>query len=293
MSYGIAVKLSPAKKAALAFAGMASLALPMVAVAAIDAQFASPRSGATISVDPSGPRFEVASIKPAPPVAPELLRLPGTPLGVRMDKAQASFGGMSLSALISYAYGVKLAQISGPEWLTTQRFDIVAKLPEGGSSERVPEMMQGLLAGRFGLKLHRESKEFSVYALVAAKGGIKLTPRPEDFDPRAHNDQIAISILSLTLLLEQIVDLPVVDETALQGQYLFPSQAITQAMIAGTTARAQQDAASASGGVPEASEPADSGVAALLLPAGMKLEKKKAGLPVLVVESMRRTPTEN
>jgi uncharacterized protein (TIGR03435 family) len=288
MSYGIAVKLGPVKKAAIAFAGVASLALPMVAIAAIDAQSASPHSGATISDQPSGPRFEVASIKSAPPV-----RSPGTPLGLRMDKAQASFGGVSLSALISYAYGVKLAQISGPDWLTTQKFDIVANLPEGGSTERVPEMMRGLLAERFGLKFHRESKEFQAYALVAAKGGIKLTPKSEDFDPSAHNGQIAIPILSLTLLLEQIVDLPVVDETGLQGQYLFPSQAITQAMTAGTTANAQQHAASASGGVAEASEPADSGVAALLLPVGMKLERKKANLPVLVVESMRQSPTEN
>ena len=147
-------------------------------------------------------------------------------------------------------------------------------------------MMQGLLAERFGLRLHRESKEFPVYALVAAKAGIKLTRRPEDFDPRAHNDQTAIRILSLTLLLEQIVDLPVVDETGLQGQYLFSSQALGQAMIAGTTAKTQQRAA-------EASEPADSGIAALLLPVGMKLEKRKANLPVMVVESMRRTPTEN
>jgi uncharacterized protein (TIGR03435 family) len=280
MSYGTAVRLRPAKKAALALAGMAFLALPMAAIAAMDAQFASSPSGAA-----SGPRFEVASIKPA--------RSGGMPLGVRMDKAQASFGGMSLSALISYGYGVKLAQISGPEWLTTQRFDIVAKLPEGGSTARVPEMMQGLLAERFGLKLHRESKEFPVYALMAANTGIKLTPRPEDFDPRAHNDRIAIPILSLTLLLEQFVNLPVVDETGLRGQYLFPSQAIAQAMSAGTTAKGQQRAAPAGGGVPEASEPSNSAVAALLLPAGMKLEKKKANLPVLVVESMRQTPTEN
>ena len=156
--------------------------------------------------------------------------------------------------------------------------------------ERVPEMMQRLLAERFGLKFHRESKEFPVYALVAAKAGIKLTPRPEDFDPRAHNDQIAIPILSITLLLEQIVDLPVVDETGLRGQYLFPSQAIRQAMTAGTT---PSRGASAGGGMVEAPEPADSAVAELLLPLGMKLEKKKANLPVLVVESIRQSPTEN
>jgi uncharacterized protein (TIGR03435 family) len=169
----------------------------------------------------------------------------------------------------------------------------VAKLPEGGSKERVPEMMQGLLEERFGLKLRRESKEFPAYALVAAKARIKPAPKPEDFDPKAHNDQIALPILTLTLMLEQIVDLPVMDETGLQGQYLFSSQAIKQAMIAGTTAKAEQRAAKAGGGVPEASEPLSSSVAPLLLQAGMKLEKKKSSLPVLVVESMRQTPTEN
>jgi uncharacterized protein (TIGR03435 family) len=219
----------------------------MVAISAIDAQSTSLHSGATISVEPSGSRFEVASIKSAPPVGST-----GGQRGLRMDKAQASFGGMSLSALISYAYGVKLQQVTGPDWLTTERFDIEAKLPEGASMERVPEMMQRLLAERFGLKFHRESKEFPVYALVAAKAGIKLTPRPEDFDPRAHNDQIAIPILSITLLLEQIVDLPVVDETGLKGQYLFPSQAIRQAMTAGTTPNAPSRAAAASGGMVEA-----------------------------------------
>ena len=106
MNYKTAAKLSPAKRAALAFAGMASLALPMVVVAGIGAPSASPQSGPTTGGNPSGPRFEVASIKPAPPLTPEQLRSPGMQLRVRLDKAQANFGGMSLSALISYAYGL-------------------------------------------------------------------------------------------------------------------------------------------------------------------------------------------
>jgi uncharacterized protein (TIGR03435 family) len=276
MSYRIAIKLS-----ALTFAGMASLTLPTVVVAGTGAQSEPPHSG---------PRFEVASIKPAPALIPGM-RSSGMALGVRLDKAQASFGGMSLSALISYAYGVKLAQISGPDWLATQRFDIVAKLPEGGFPQQVPEMMRTLLAERFDLKLQRESKQFPVYALLAAKTGIKLRPKPEDFDPKAHNDQIAIPVLSLTLLLEQSLGLPVVDETELKGQYLFPSQLIQQVMRAGT-AHAQEPAASGGGGVPVL-EPADSDFAALLLTAGMKLEKRKANLPLLVVESVRQRPTEN
>src|SRR5690349_9889766 len=92
-------------------ARMAFLAFPALTLAAIDAQYASQPSGAAT-------RFEVASIKPAPPLAPEL-RASGARMGVRLDKAQAAFGGMSLSSLISYAYGVMLAWISGPDWLAT------------------------------------------------------------------------------------------------------------------------------------------------------------------------------
>ena len=288
MNYRIAVKGSLATMAALALAAMMPVALPTAAAASPDAQSESRHPDAT----PSIPKFEVASIKPAPPLIPGM-RSPGLPLGVRTDKAQATFGGMSLAALISYAYGVKLTQISGPDWLATQRFDIVAKLPEGGVTERVPEMMQALLADRFGLKLRRDNKEFSVYALVAAKTGMKLTPKPEDFDPKAHGDQMAIPVLSLTLLLEQSLGVPVVDETELKGQYLFPSEVIRQVMMAGRTASAQQSAASASSGTAEDVEPADLHFTKLLLTAGMKLEKKKARLPVLVVESMLQSPMEN
>ncbi len=238
-------KLSRAMRVAFALAGMACVASSQ-----------------------SGPRFEVASIKPAAAGS-------NIPLGLRMDKAQATFGGISLSALISYAYGVKLAHITGPEWLTTQKFNIAAKLPEGASAARVPEMTQALLAERFALKIRRESKEFVVYALVAARNGMKLLPKPEDFDPKAYPDHIAIPILSLTLILEQMLDMPVVDETGLQGQYLVSRQAIQQATAARTP------------------DLVDSAIAALLPPAGMKLEKKKAQLPVIIVESMRQLPTDN
>ncbi len=217
-------------------------------------------------------------------------RSPVRPLGVHVDKAQASFSGMSLSALISYAYAVKLAQISGPGWLATERFDIVAKLPEGEDTGRVPEMMQALLADRFGLQLRRESREFPVYALVAFKSGMKLPPKPDGWEPKDHNDQLALPTLTLTLMLEQVVDLPVLDQTGLTGQYLFPARLIQQAMMAGATA---QRVAPPSAGAPDAAEPANTDVAALLLPLGMRLEKKRVRMPVLVVEKIRQTPAGN
>ncbi|SPE39658.1 hypothetical protein SBA3_3340001 [Candidatus Sulfopaludibacter sp. SbA3] len=90
------------------------------------------------------------------------------------------------------AYSVKRSQISGgPSWLDSERFDIVAKVPEGATKEQVKVMLQNLLAERFKLTLHRETKEQPMYALVVGSKGPKLkdstvtdTPRASDSQPR-------------------------------------------------------------------------------------------------------------
>ena len=94
----------------------------------------------------------------------------------------ADFSGASLASFISRAYRVRSFQISGPQWMNTTRFDIFAKLPGGASPDQVLEMLQTLLAERFRLVLHRESKEFPVYMLVVGKEGPKLAPCPAVFD---------------------------------------------------------------------------------------------------------------
>jgi uncharacterized protein (TIGR03435 family) len=69
----------------------------------------------------------------------------------------------------------------------SQRFDIVAKMPEGATKEQLPQMLQSLLEERFQLKFHRGSKENSVYGLVVGKGGPKLkeAAAPPPADPAA------------------------------------------------------------------------------------------------------------
>ena len=116
------------------------------------------------------PAFEVASIKPSPPPStPGMMRI-----GMQRAPGRVTYSGMSLKLLIQNAFRVKNYQISGPAWLDSERFEIVAKLPEGANADQTPEMMQKLLAERFGLKLHRETKELPVYALVTGKNGPKL-----------------------------------------------------------------------------------------------------------------------
>ena len=133
-------------------------------------------AGAALGQTPAAaPAFEVASIKPAAPITPALVMSGKVHLGMTVDAARVDIGNSSLADLIRTAYRVKPYQISGPGWMSSERFDVVATIPEGATSGQVPEMLQALLAERFKLSAHRESKEQAVYALVVGKSGPKLT----------------------------------------------------------------------------------------------------------------------
>ncbi|HXP86165.1 MAG TPA: TIGR03435 family protein [Bryobacteraceae bacterium] len=143
-------------------------------------------TGATLSAEtPGAPAFEVATIRPAPTPTPDLILAGKMHFGMKVDAARIDIGFMSLRDLIVTAYRVKPFQITGPDWITAQRFDIVATIPEGASKDKVPEMLQALLAERFGLKLHRESKEMPVYLLTVGKSGPKFKESPPDADTPA------------------------------------------------------------------------------------------------------------
>jgi len=119
--------------------------------------------------------FEVAAVKPAAPQGPGRFMIgmrggPGT-----NDPGRIAYNNLSLRDLMTNAYDVKRSQVSGgPGWLDTERFDITAKVPEGTTKEQMKVMLQNLLADRFKLALHRETKEMAMYALVVGKNGPKM-----------------------------------------------------------------------------------------------------------------------
>lgn len=133
----------------------------------------------------TAPAFEVASIKPSGPLNPADVASGKLHLGMAITAGRVDIGFLSLANLIAIAYKVKSYQISGPSWMSTERFDVLAKLPEGAAREQVPEMLQALLVERFKLTIHKDSKEQSVFALVVGKNGPKLKeadpePAPPD-----------------------------------------------------------------------------------------------------------------
>ena len=134
----------------------AMLGLAAFAVCAAFAQNAAPP-----------PAFEVASVKPAPQnEAADFRTYPG---------GRLTMTNLTLEVIIREAFTVKHYQISGgPRWLESDRFDIEAKADGNPSREQMMAMLRTLLAERFQLKVHRETREGDVYALVVAKGGPKL-----------------------------------------------------------------------------------------------------------------------
>ena len=99
-------------------------------------------------------------------------------LGAHLDGMRAQYTYMTLKALVVYAYKLRPYQVSGPDWMASDHFDIVARLPEGSTKEDAPAMLKALLHDRFKLETHMETSEHPVYALVVAKGGAKLKDSP-------------------------------------------------------------------------------------------------------------------
>ncbi len=133
--------------------------------------------------------FDVATIKPSGPLDPAAIVSGKAHVGVSIDQARVDIGSGTVMGLVCMAYKVRPYQIAGnPEWmsagLNADRFDILAKMPEGTNKDQVPEMMQSLLVERFKLAVHREKRDTPVYVLVVGKGGPKLkeavpeTPAP-------------------------------------------------------------------------------------------------------------------
>ena len=140
----------------------------------------------------TAPTFEVATIKPAAPLdrmkmaaAIQAGQMPK--IGPHVDRSRAEYTFMSLKDLISLAYQVKPYQITGPDWIASQRFDIVAKMPAGASKDDAPKMLQALLEERFKLAVHRDTQEHPVLALVVGKKGPKMKESLEPPQPIDEN----------------------------------------------------------------------------------------------------------
>jgi uncharacterized protein (TIGR03435 family) len=221
--------------------------------------------------------FEAASIKPAP-------QQPMNSISVSKDteKGRLTYQNVSLNDLIAEAYRLLERQITGPDWLKSQRFDIVATYPAGAGEKDVPEMLKALLADRFGLKVHEESKEMSLYAILPAKTGPKMKKADEggNFSTNSGKTLVHItataSMAGLANSLSGLVDRPVVDQSGLEGPWVIDLQFVRDASSASTD---------------DVSAP--SVFTAMQEQLGLRLNPTKGPMKFLVIDHAERTPTEN
>ena len=261
------------------------------------------------------PAFEAASVKIFPEGAPVqfsgCMGGPGSDDPGRIDCRYAS-----LQMLLARAYEVKTQEIFGPGWIETAHFDILAKLPHGATREQVPAMFRTLLAERFKVALHHETRPLPGYAITVAKSGLKIketdnTAAPEDppSDGKIHRDEEGFPILRPSVIrqgavilynngrarltggnipmrqlaesLSRQLDRIVVDETGLPGKYDMTLNWTPEPPEPGARPR---DASSA---------PSVDLLTALETQLGLKLVSKKVDRDTLVVDRAEKVPVDN
>ena len=165
------------------------------------------------------PRFEVAAIKPAPPD-----QWNGSS-GIKTGNGRMDAVNVTLKRCIMGAWGVGPHQIAGgPAWLDTERFEIAAKAADAAAGDaEIMRMLRVLLAERFGLAVHTETRTMPVLALEVAKGGPKLRASAggggSTQSGRGVIDARGTTMAHLAEVLGRGMEAPVVDRTGLTGTY--------------------------------------------------------------------------
>ena len=317
MTRRVAGGLSPARKLLLAGAALLALVGPVIIGMLGGPHLGAQPLGTPIVATPSGPKFEVASIKPAPITNAG----PPTDAGIKIDGARVDIRYWSIRQLILRAYGLPAYQLSGPGWTYDLRFDVAATFPERATRDQLPQMLQWLLADRFGLVAHTETKELPGFALVIGKGGLKIKASEPDPDappePASSNrleragqlqdrlfsyDDKALGMVSWKVMpgvlhaefkrmpMEALAQLvadrlraPVINMTGLDGEY----QMTLDLPIPGSSTSVP--------GVelPPELEPVSVSLFSTVERLGLKLVQRKSPIEVLVVDNVNRVPTEN
>ncbi|HEY2383139.1 MAG TPA: TIGR03435 family protein [Terriglobia bacterium] len=247
---------------------------------------------------PAKRAFELATVKPVDPNDSVFVTMSA-------DPSMVSYRNLTLRDAIRGAYKVSDFQIVGPEWMSSVRFAVDAKLPAGATTDQIPEMFQTLLEERFKLTWRREPKEMQIYALLVGKDGPKLKPAQKiapnqtmamgtDGKPRAGVafggslsamtiTAPSASLLTLTGVASRFTSRPVVDATGIDGDYDFI-----------LTFAAETDAGLPRGfeGNRGPSEPAPS-FSEAVRKYGLRVEARKDTIDMFVITHLEKTPTEN
>jgi uncharacterized protein (TIGR03435 family) len=226
--------------------------------------------------------FEVATVKPSKAAGG---------INNRHDPVQASWTNAPLTVVITSAYRVHSDQlVGGPSWIKSDHWDIIAKTDRPATWDQQNKMLQPLLADRFKLKVHWETRQLPQYELVVAKGGPKLPESSASGNPsgppagtkirRGLIDAHGITSAEFAFWLRGELGRPVVDRTGLTGKYDFKVEWLPD-----------ESQPNSGGDAP----PPDSGgpsIFAAIRELGLRLRAIKGPVPVLVIDHVEK-PSEN
>ena len=230
------------------------------------------------------PAFDVASVKQGGPVRPDGL----LDINVgRASKGVVTLSNTTLSEMIRYAYGLtNEEQISGPDWIKQRqyRYEVVAKAPPDTKLDTLQLMLQNLLKERFKLELHQEARKMAHLVLAPGKGQPQLTASSPDgpsgrvMSMPGYLEYRRIAMSSFVVLISRFIKQPVLDRTGLTGLYDLKLEWTPDDAVAATDTNLTLK--------PDI-------FTAVQQQLGLKLERSKEPLEVLVVDRAEKVPVEN
>jgi uncharacterized protein (TIGR03435 family) len=246
---------------------------------------------ASSQTSPLSPAFEVVSVKPGgtlPIPPPSAKGLKSTGIMISEDPGRVTYLNTTLIPILTRAYQVKRRQIIGPAWLDSEKYDIVATIPKGAPKEQIPAMLQNLLAERFKMTVHLETRQEKIYALVVGKTAPRLKEskdpdaRGVSFDNQGHVQFLAYSLADFADFLTNSLDRSVVDMTGLPGHYDISTELDPRISKLGPPEAVEQDAAN----------PLPS-VFTSIQELGLKLEARDGMVKYVVIEKAEKVPVQN
>jgi uncharacterized protein (TIGR03435 family) len=228
------------------------------------------------------PQFEVATIKRSKSTES---------INNRRDPMLATWTNIPLAFAIETAYLLNPDQlVEGPGWVYSDRWNIVAKTNQAATRMQQNAMLRPLLADRFNLKVHWETRQRPQYELLVAKGGPKFheSPKPDGPQRPPHGTRIGrglidsrgITTAEFAFWLRGELGRPVVDSTGLTGTYNFKLQWVPD------------ESQPNSGGEPSPPDAPGPSIFAAIQDLGLKLRPFKGSVKVLVIDQVDK-PSEN
>jgi uncharacterized protein (TIGR03435 family) len=222
--------------------------------------------------------FDVASIHAVKTDAPE-----GGRDKIEYAPGTLTMRNVTLSTCMQWAHHVQPFQITGPSWISSERYDIVARA-EAAPEAQLRLMLQALLADRFKLAFHRDKKELPVLVMLVGKNGHKLHVSTEEGEGFLNTGKGAavtakhVSMSQYAGLLSGPLRMPVLDMTGLEGRYDF------------SVDLAPYMARDADGRPPDVLEAIQTAFQDQL---GLKLEPRKSQVEIIVIDRAEKAPTAN